>query len=200
MSTGAYDRLAANGIIDFDADAYIKGTTPRYVGDPDGYVGLPYDRPLPVMNQPMGPYPGAHNRPQLHAQPNKDAFVTHSDKKRTNIHWKEALFGVLLAAAGVFGGIKLSRAIKNRRAAKAAAATATTTTTTTAGATSRNKFSFKNILSKVKALGPIIKAKWTAMPKLGKIATGSAAGLALLYGIFKITTKKATPQAPPVHN
>ena len=128
MSTDAYDRLAANGIIDFDADAYIRGTTPRYVGDPDGYVGLPFDKPLPAMNQPRAPYQATDSSIKMHSQPNKDAFINHSEKEPTHLSWKEALFGTILAAVGIFGGVKLARAIKNRRIAKAAKAAAATTT------------------------------------------------------------------------
>lgn len=90
----AVDNLAANGIIDFDADAFIKGTAPRYVGAPKTY--LPFEEPLPAHHQP------AHGEgaPQIHHQPKHDEFV-HGEK---DSGWKKALVaGSLLALVAAVG-------------------------------------------------------------------------------------------------
>lgn len=54
MGSNSLDSLAANGIINFDADAFIKGTPPRYVGSPEEPLYLPFDKPLPDMFESHG--------------------------------------------------------------------------------------------------------------------------------------------------
>lgn len=100
MGTNSLDNLAANGIIDFDADAYVKGTPPRYSGNPRGYVGPIEDMPL-MASPSYGVYPGAH----LSGHPQHDAFVNH-EEKHSNPGWKRALMTILVAGLAVVGGIK----------------------------------------------------------------------------------------------
>jgi len=96
----ALDNLASSGIIDFDADAYVKGTPARYVGNPDPAAGyLPFDQPLPAFPAQYGP------APQLPAQPRQDAFVTHN-KEEGLPSWKKALAVVVLGGFAVLAGVK----------------------------------------------------------------------------------------------
>jgi hypothetical protein len=160
MATNSLDNLAANGIIDFDADSYVKGKAPRYVGDPDGYTGLPLDRPL--MAEPYGISPGA----QLSGHPARDAFVNHGDKHHGNPTWKKALAAVLIAGLAVFGGIKYKDKIANLF----------------------KKIKTLNV-QKVKT-GVVkfftdIKSKIVGLPPWAKYAGGGVVGLLGLYGIYK---------------
>lgn len=93
----AIDNLAVNGIVDFDADAYVNGTPPRYVGRPRSPQYPPFEQPLPAY--PM--YPQQLQAPALHNQPHKDEFVNHSDQ-----NWKKTLFGTLLAGVAILGAVK----------------------------------------------------------------------------------------------
>lgn len=93
------DMLAQNGILDFDAPAYITGQTPRYVG------GLSY-QPSPFV----GPMPNNQNL----QQPKVDEFnYENKDKKDivSNPAWKKWAFGLVAAGALIFGGIKFKSKI-----------------------------------------------------------------------------------------
>ena len=71
------DMCAAAGIINFDAPSFIKGTTPRYVGNP------PFET-IPDFS------------PALPMQPQKDEF-----KKPKKHHDAKAIIGYSLVAAAV---------------------------------------------------------------------------------------------------
>ena len=95
------DNLAREGIIDFDASAFILGTTPRYVGNP------PYTQlPLPDMSM--------VDTTNL-KQPQKDEIIrTTPDKASKNTTsknptWKKVLFGLLATGLLIYGGSKLSK-------------------------------------------------------------------------------------------
>lgn len=97
MDLSSIDNLAANGILNFDADAYVKGTPARYVGKPPGYsVDLPFDQPL---MSPFGMYPGAmYSGPIMAGQPSADAFIAKKHEKPFTT--KEIVLGALAVGAG----------------------------------------------------------------------------------------------------
>ncbi len=79
------DALASAGVISFDAPAYIRGTTPRYYGNPS----------LETISD---------NLPSIKQQPTKDEF-----NNGTAVHnptWKKLLFGGILAGGIILGGYK----------------------------------------------------------------------------------------------
>lgn len=84
------DALASAGVINFDAPAYIKGTPPRYYGNPDLEIISP-------------------NLPQMKTQPESDVFNNTTPVQ--NPSWKKWLFGGLVTAGLVFGGFKLKNKI-----------------------------------------------------------------------------------------
>lgn len=99
MGTNALDNLAANGIIGFDADAYVKGTTPRYVGNPyKEYRGLPFEEPLPIMPAQHGISGG----PKLGGEPEKDAFISHEEPKSNHTSLKSMIAGITVAGLGIY--------------------------------------------------------------------------------------------------
>lgn len=104
MENSALDRLASNGIINFDPEAYIYGAPPRYVGNPNGYIGLPQDRPLPVMPESYGITPGYN----LSGHPTNDAFVNHEngESKHNTSSWKSILAGIVFAGLALYAGVK----------------------------------------------------------------------------------------------
>lgn len=153
MSYGSYtslDSLAANGIIDFDANSYITGAPPRYAGRLNNNNYLPYQQPLMsydsygMMAPPMG-YQGGGLGPmnnyrgpwtsvqpshttrhyvpsqQMHAQPHQDYFVTGHDEEKSSI--KKWLIG---GALGLLGFVGITKLINNNydKKIKAAAAAA----------------------------------------------------------------------------
>ena len=95
MNTGwvtSCDMLADAGIIDFDAAAYITGTKPRYMGQPNVAI---YQ--IPPLN---------------YSQPPKDEFQN-SAKSDNNIvknpAWKKVLFSVLAAVGLIWGAKKIGK-------------------------------------------------------------------------------------------
>lgn len=95
------DMLAQNGVLDFDAPAYITGQPPRYVGS---------------LNVTPSPYANPDFIPKTPYQriPDTDEFVRDtSDKKDivSNPSWKKWAFGLIAAATLIFGGYKLKSKI-----------------------------------------------------------------------------------------
>lgn len=92
------DNLAREGIIDFDATAFVTGTKPRYVGNPS-YSQLP----LPDMSD--------VDTAKLQ-QPTKDEMIysKESGKVSKNPLWKKLLFGAVAGGLLIFGGYKLYKA------------------------------------------------------------------------------------------
>lgn len=86
------DALASAGVIDFDAPAFIRGTPPRYYGNPA-----------------LQTIPG--NLPQIQSQPVNDEFKS-SSTPVYNPFWKKALFTGIAAAGLIFGASKL-KCVKN---------------------------------------------------------------------------------------
>lgn len=90
------DMLAAGGVIDFDAPAYLLDQKPRYVGHPD-LEQLPLSNP---MYLPEGT--------KLKDIPDKDLFEKSKDGSLIdNPTWKKVLFGAVAivgtVAAAIFG-------------------------------------------------------------------------------------------------
>lgn len=176
------DNLAANGIVNFDSEAYIKGTAPRYVGNPP-LMGLPFEQPLPAF--PQGQVP------QMHAQPNKDAFV-HSEGHK-NPSWKTALATVLAASAAVFVGVKYGSKIgsifnKKKAATGQQAPTAAPTTATPPPATTQTTAASKvqRTVTKIKDVFTTFGTKIKALPRWAKITGGIAAGVIVFSGLKKL--------------
>lgn len=80
------DALASAGVISFDAPAYIRGTTPRYFGNP----------PLESI---------AGELPPIKQQPTKDEFSGNGTAVH-NPSWKKWLFGGLVTGGIILGGCK----------------------------------------------------------------------------------------------
>lgn len=99
---GSLDNLAANGIIDFDAEAYVKGVPPRFVGHQERYIGLPGEMPLMAEPPIYGVHPGSH----LSGHPHKDGFEYPEIEEGSNPSWKKALMTVLLSGLAVIGAVK----------------------------------------------------------------------------------------------
>lgn len=199
MSSNSLDNLAANNIIDFDAHSYIKGEPPRYVGDPDGYVGLPFERPLPACNE-YGVMPG----PKLHGEPKHDAFINSKHEEKPS-NWKGFLFGALVATLGAVGLYKFADKIKG--ALSKVSTTKQTTTSTTGVKVQPNTTTTKEIENtakkslKEKAI-EIFKAgkeKFNALPKRARVATKVAAGIGGLYLVYKMFFDKGE-SGPPTHH
>lgn len=98
--SGSLDNLAASGVINFDADAYIKGTPPRYAGPSENY--LPFDKPLFAEPQFYGIAPGEHMQGS-----GRDAFVTHDKKQSSGPTFKQVLAGLLATGLAGFAAFKL---------------------------------------------------------------------------------------------
>ena len=92
------DLLSANGILDYDAAAYLRGTPPRYVGNPS----------LRTSPQPVYPTAtGVALPPPLR----EDTFIDGNCEKDNSLiknpTWKKFLFTVITAGTLIWGGYKL---------------------------------------------------------------------------------------------
>lgn len=213
--TNALDNLASNGIIDFDADSYVRGTPPKYVGSPSAPACLPFEKPLmaePSFMPPVGT--------RLSGQPAKDEFGHHNKKHILN--WKQALTGVIVAGLLVLGGIKaadslgkFSKWLKKKPAATGAKSGFFSKIKTTVtgwfskkkpvvtgpktGFFSKMKSTVTGWFGKKKPNGAtaadVVKKAATKFPKWAKITAGISAGLLGLYGLFKMTSGGRTSNA-----
>lgn len=95
------DMLAANGVLDYDGAAYIRGTQPRYIGNPALRTN---PQPPAPTSQTITPQ---HQNQTLPSQPAQDEF-SYSDKPLIeNPSWKKLLFAFVAGGAIIFGGMKL---------------------------------------------------------------------------------------------
>ncbi len=86
------DMLAANGVLDYDGAAYLRGTPPRYIGNP---ALRTYPQPLPPTNVTL---------PQAPAQ---DTFTPADKPLIENPSWKKVLFALVGGATLIYSAIKL---------------------------------------------------------------------------------------------
>ena len=95
------DMLAQNGILDYDAPAFVTGQNPRYVGSPDKI-------PSPFVG-------GVPNAPAL-KQPQTDSY---SPNKENIVHpssWKKWAFASLalgIVGIGIFNRKSIVNTVKN---------------------------------------------------------------------------------------
>ena len=131
------DNLTSNGVINFDAEAYIKGTHAKNIASPSY---LPFEQPLNAFGSP-GQAPTMHQ-----GQPRQDEFVTKHESSAAPADWKKAATAVLIAGLAVFGGIKFKSKISALFAKKpptaATTPTAANATTTTAATAATNQAAF----------------------------------------------------------
>ena len=167
------DRLASEGIVNFDSEAFIKDTAPRYVGAPQ--LSLPFEQPLYAYppNQSTGPI--------LPAQPKKDEFLN-KPPKSGNPAWKKILAGGIIAGLLALVGIKYGGKLKNlfKRTPMPPPQLPPPPPVAQAAATNPSWFS--------------------RIPTWAKITAGSVAGLAGVFGIYKFATRnkaEATPEVQP---
>lgn len=188
MSINELDRLAANNVINFDADAYVKGTPPRYVGNPDGDDHyLPLDKPLLAnYGAQYGLTPGA----QLHGEPSKDAFISHGEEHKSfGPSLPQFLTITSLVALAVYSGTKVKSLLTNKKNITL----------------DKKEFITKikdgvSSLTKPKELFETAKTYMTNIPKWGKIAGGALAGLFGLYGVYKLTSGGNHKEAQAPHH
>jgi len=103
MESNSLDSLASGGIINFDADAFVKGTKPRYVGNPGAEIYLPGDTPL-YFNPTYGIKPGAN----LHGEPSTDAFIERGEHKQNSLpSFSTIIAGGLVATIAFLTGSKI---------------------------------------------------------------------------------------------
>ena len=83
------DACAAAGVLNFDAPSYIRGTNPRYVGNPE----------LANITGQI---------PNIKPQPQKDEFNT--DTPYHNPSWKKLAFGIFAGGIALLGLYKFKNA------------------------------------------------------------------------------------------
>lgn len=91
------DNLAREGIIDFDATAFITGTNPRYIGNPS-YAHLPLPD-MSMIDTTNLKQPGKDE--MVYANPEKNGVISR------NPLWKKVLFGLIAGGLIIGGGYKL---------------------------------------------------------------------------------------------
>ena len=98
------DRLASEGIIDFDAAALLTGTRPRYIGNPQMPMLPPTE--VPVNN-------GQFNQPSADTFMDPQTGLPKTQPENSgNPAWKKILFAGLVVAGSLFGISKL-KGVKN---------------------------------------------------------------------------------------
>lgn len=194
--------LASIGVIDFDANAYIRGTKPMYVGSPEPPLQLPFDAPIGSNFSCPASFNSSFGGPRLNSQPSADAFVSH-EKGSEGISLKEGLFGGLLGTLGILGLVKLLSKKKADPLIDDEAITAEATKKPSIWKRIKNLGStawakVKSIGSgagkKVKGAGSTILEKTKGLTKYEKGIIGTIIGTLTLYGLYKIFSN---PQQEP---
>lgn len=130
MEFNSLDRLATGGIINFDADAYVKGTPPRYVGNPSEEVYPPGEAPLTgapmaygygMSSYGMGGYTNLYSGSSRALA--QDAFISREKEGHENSHLplKGIITAGLVAALALFTGSKIKNIFKSKKDIKAKA-------------------------------------------------------------------------------
>ena len=185
----AADSLANNRIVNFDADSYITGAAPRYVGAPDAPMELPFDRPLTPCTGPGFLGCSGFNA-RLSSQPSRDAFVSRGAHSKSSVSpWIVGVLGSLglITLAGVI--FKDKKDVKSPNKVDAAKVTADTGAEKTASAAVKEKATTALGKTKNAASSAWSKIKNFKVPTWGKVALGATAGLMVLYGAFKALSK-----------
>lgn len=197
MGSNSLDNLASNGIINFDADAFVRGTEPRYAGKPGPTPQLPLDQP--IMDYDPKSY-GVNAGSKLHGEPANDAFIRHGESSSHKTNWVKTL---LLAAAAALGLSACAKAFAGKKAVKK-------------GKEKVNGF-FAGLKDKLPSWAkPKDKAAEEAakkaaeeaeaakkvgflkkIPKWAKYTGGTLAGLFGLYEAYKFITRKKAPEESP---
>lgn len=194
VSNSSLDLLASNGIIDFDANAFVKGTPPKFFGTPNNQNGV----------QAYGVTPGA----KLNSEPVQDAFVKR-EKEHTPPNWLSLLTGSIVSVLGVFGIVKAKNFFDNIKAKGATASNGSTSlfsiikgnlTKIKDNITSfvkpknapNNTGNASNATTTVKAVAEKV-GFWAKHPKLKVTGVGALAALGL-YGLYEVVAK------PKPHN
>jgi len=178
MSLNSMDNLAANGIINFDADAYVNGTPPRYIGNPGMNAGLPFEAAVFPGPCQYGITPG----PLLSGHPSKDAFITKSEHGHSLLGSNKLLAGGIIAAlaATAYSKVKSTFSSKSKDATKSG------------GWISSIKEKISSLFNKtpeVKAETKVVEKAVEKTPgffrrNIGKFGLG-AVGLLGLYGLYQ---------------
>ncbi len=99
------DRLASEGVLNYDAAADVRGFGPRYVGSPPEIYGV---------------HPFPNGIPQMRQQPGKDNLVPKDQEPFASPSWKKWLLaGVCVATLGL-GAHKISRILPGAKKAGSA--------------------------------------------------------------------------------
>lgn len=199
------ESLSNNGIINFDADAYIKGLPARFVGGPeDNDRYLPFDRPINDVYQPQ-----IHGGEGGNREGKSDAFCSRHPKSKEHSSLRDFLIVGVLGGIGVFLLAKRKSISENSQGFKEKAGgffhnvkdkvvalfkqtpKAVNSTVTTPAVSNTAKDTSK--VSKIKEF--FSKFKWSTMPKWGKATTIGAGAVAVIYGAHKFFGSKKS--APP---
>lgn len=209
MGNESLDILASGGVINFDADAFVNGTSPRFVGKPEGNLYLPFDRPLPALPDAGEIKAGNH----LKGHPDADAFIS-KEKEHKPISWKAVLTGILAGALALFGASKIGKikpfmtelgkkispafeAVKNKFSSWFKKASEAASAAPSAPAAETVAEETAPIVSKIK---PLLEK----FSKHGKITAAGAAGLLGLYGLYQVLKphkkQQPNPEQPEAHH
>src|SRR5574344_832156 len=115
--TSMTDNLVSRGILNGDANAFVKGTAPRYGGNPFPKEYMPLDQPVLT---PMTPGFGYSGGMYLPGQPLSDAFVynnnTNKSTKKTLPLIAMILSAGALATASLIGIDTLKKYLDGKKA------------------------------------------------------------------------------------
>lgn len=102
------DMLAQNGVIGFDAPAYVMDQKPRYIGNPQLELP-PFEGPIP--DAPLMATPTKDEFNSAQKEVNKQKEINKDDNMVHNPKWKKILLGAIGVGALVVGGVKFKSTI-----------------------------------------------------------------------------------------
>lgn len=200
------DALASNGVVNFDANAFLKGTTPRYYGSPnEGQVYLPGDQPL--FNSPEIPAYGIAGGENLKGQPNKDAFLAREHEKgEINVSTKNIITAGIVGALALFAGSKFKKTqlgqkliskFSKANIAETASGILGKAQSALSGVTGKTKPAASAAAETVEKVAEVAKTKkkfsLANIPKPVKIGGLAVAGALGLYEVYRMITDRKGP-------
>lgn len=200
------DNLVANGVLNFDADSYVKGEAPKYYGNPFGRAELPFDQPIGPSFNAYYPY-GAGYAPVMQPQPNADAYINRHEHSSLNSLKEVAVYGFvggliiyglhkLNKLGGFFkdklGNIFSKKSDKNKKVDDKTVDDKTSTGTKgKAGDAGKEG---EKLAEAAKKEGNWIKRNWKKAGGWTIGIVGALAALAFLKSMFRKKPKQLTPE------
>src|SRR5574344_1240294 len=184
------DNLVSRGILNGDANAFVKGTAPRYGGNPFPKEYMPLDQPVLTPMTPGFGYPTGGM--YLSGQPSSDAFVYNNNPNKSTertLPWIKMILGAgLLATASLIGLDALKKHLDGKKSKDASGVAKDVPKIPEEKPSNLNKVKdgVSTAFEKAKGGASTVFNKLKGLKLRWKVAGGIGLGLLALVGLSKL--------------